>query len=188
MSVTLPDPRINIDFDFIAELEGGSLTKGYVPDPENSQSGVTIAVGFDLGARDLRDLQRLGLSESLIEILKPYLGYKGVEALRFLQRNPLKITQSQADAINQVVKYKMAKDAIEQYNKTSAVDFSVVPPRWQTVIVSVSFQYGSLKRKCPMFFKCVTNQDWDAALAELEDFGDSYATRRRREANYARGH
>ena len=39
-----------IDFTFIEKLEGYRL-EGYVPDAENSQSGVTIASGFDLGQR-----------------------------------------------------------------------------------------------------------------------------------------
>ena len=39
-----------IDFDFIKDREGFE-TKGYVPDPEGSQSGVTIASGFDLGQK-----------------------------------------------------------------------------------------------------------------------------------------
>ena len=38
-----------IDFNFISKLEGGRKTKGYVPDPEGSRSGVTIATGVDLG-------------------------------------------------------------------------------------------------------------------------------------------
>ncbi len=37
-----------IDFKFIEKLEG-SARKGYVPDPDNSKSGVTIACGFDIG-------------------------------------------------------------------------------------------------------------------------------------------
>lgn len=32
------------------------ILNGYVPEPESSQSGVTISVGFDLGARNLSDL------------------------------------------------------------------------------------------------------------------------------------
>ena len=187
MTHVLPDPNISIDFSFIAELEGGRLNKAYVPDPENSQSGVTIAVGFDLGARNERDLQLLGLDEELIATLAPYLGHKGVEAQRFLRQKPLSISDIQASAIEQAVKYQMTKNTIEQYNQNSALDFMLIPSPWQTVIVSVSFQYGSLKRKCPMFFKCVTAQDWQAAVAELRNFGDHYPTRRNREADYAQG-
>ena len=44
----------NINWDFILEQEGFETT-GYVPDADNSKSGVTIASGLDLGARKLSD-------------------------------------------------------------------------------------------------------------------------------------
>ncbi|WP_241906888.1 pesticin C-terminus-like muramidase, partial [Vibrio lentus] len=58
--------NLSIDHEFIGVLEG-SEKNGYVPAPEKSNSGVTIAVGFDLGARNIDDLKRLGLSVELIE-------------------------------------------------------------------------------------------------------------------------
>jgi hypothetical protein len=44
-----------IDYSFIEKLEGNTCI-GYVPDPENSQSGVTIACGFDIGQRSKNEL------------------------------------------------------------------------------------------------------------------------------------
>ena len=67
----------NIDWNFILEKEGYKL-QGYVPDPENSKSGVTIASGFDLGARTIEDLK--GLPQDIIDALKPFLGFQGVQA------------------------------------------------------------------------------------------------------------
>ena len=67
----------NIDWNFIKTLEGNNLV-GKVPDAEGSKSGVTIASGFDLGARNLADLS--GLPEEIINNLKPFLGFKGAEA------------------------------------------------------------------------------------------------------------
>lgn len=52
------------------------ILNGYVPEPETNQSGVTIYVGLDLGARKLSDLNRLGLNASLVSKLTPYLGRK----------------------------------------------------------------------------------------------------------------
>jgi hypothetical protein len=51
----------NIDFAFLSGLEGGCKTTGYVPASSVSQSGVTIATGFDLGQRTEADLTRLGV-------------------------------------------------------------------------------------------------------------------------------
>ena len=62
----------SINFDFISIFEGGSLNVGYVPDVANSKSGVTIAIGFDLGARNIRDLKSLKLSTSLVDLLSPF--------------------------------------------------------------------------------------------------------------------
>ncbi|WP_441289508.1 pesticin C-terminus-like muramidase [Sorangium sp. KYC3313] len=65
----------------------------------SSQSGVTIATGFDLGARGLGDLRTLGLPDVLIGKLTPYLGKKTVTAELYLDRHPLRITRTEADAI-----------------------------------------------------------------------------------------
>lgn len=62
----------SINFDFISIFEEGSLNVGYVPDAANSKSGVTIAIGFDLDARNVRDLKSLKLSTSLVDLLSPF--------------------------------------------------------------------------------------------------------------------
>ena len=87
-----------IDFDFIKMLEGFK-TIGYVPDLEGSQSGVTIASGFDLGARKESDLK--GLPEEIIELLKPFLGFTGAEASEIAPN--LKVSEDQAKIINEFV-------------------------------------------------------------------------------------
>jgi hypothetical protein len=51
----------SIDFAFLSSLEGGCKTTGYVPAGSVSQSGVTVATGFDLGQRTEADLTRLGI-------------------------------------------------------------------------------------------------------------------------------
>ena len=61
-------------------MEGGSQTRGYVPAAGVSQSGVTIATGFDLSQRSENDLKALGVYSGLIEKLNPYLGAKSEEA------------------------------------------------------------------------------------------------------------
>ena len=64
----------NIDYSFLSAREGGCKTTGYVPMSSKSSSGVTVATGFDLGARSEADLNRLGLTAGLVAKLKPYLG------------------------------------------------------------------------------------------------------------------
>jgi len=174
----------NIDFYFISIFEGGNLNKGYVPDAANSKSGVTIAIGFDLGARNVNDLLALQLDSNLVALLSPYLGLQGKQASGYLQQHPLSISETDANVINGAVKRKLLGSLMAKYDADSSVPFATIPARWQTVIASVEFQYGSLQRKCPSFWRCVTQQDWQEAIAELRDFGDRYTTRRNKEADY----
>ncbi len=53
-----------------------------------------------------------------------------------------------------------------------------------TVIASVAFQYGDLESRTPNFWKQVISGDWEAAEANLRNFGDNYGTRRVKEADY----
>ncbi|WP_395338024.1 pesticin C-terminus-like muramidase [Ningiella sp. W23] len=173
-----------IDFDFISSLEGGNILQAYVPDPKNSKSGVTLAVGFDIGARNEHDLRELGLPPELISQLSPYLGLQGMDAKRYLDQHPFSISSEHAITINKSVKAAMIARVVNDYNEASESKFASLSARWQTVIASVSFQYGSLPKRCPSFWRCVINQDWHGAIVELRDFGDRYPSRRNKEADY----
>ena len=170
----------NIDWDFIGELEGKRKLKGYVPDAEGSDSGVTIATGFDLGARNLSDLS--GLPQDIIDILTPYLGVKGAEASDLA--SDLIVDDSQAKTIDEFSK----KDAVERLSSSweskTGTAFSELPMGKATTIASVAFQYGDLASKAPNFWEQVTTDDWDGAVANLRNFGDRYTTRRNKEAVY----
>lgn len=174
-----------IDFEFIGKLEGGCILKGYVPDHKNSKSGVTIATGFDLGARNERDLRKIGLSAVLIGKLYPYLGRKSTNAYEYLQQHPLNISENEGKIIDIGVKSQLIEKLVVRYNEDSPLAFNDLPACWQTVIASVEFQYGSIRKACPKFWIYVTHQQWDTAINELMDFGDSYPSRRRQEAEYA---
>ncbi|WP_299004859.1 pesticin C-terminus-like muramidase [uncultured Shewanella sp.] len=171
-----------IDFDFIKILEGGMELTAYVPDPKGSKSGVTVSVGFDLGARNRQDLINIDLDIELIDKLVPYLGYKKEEAKKFLARNPLKITKEQAEQIYFNNKAKATSRLMTKYNADSDVKFHCIPSQAQTVIASVEYQYGSSKIKTPNFWRQVTNQDWESAYANLMNFRDDYRSRRELEA------
>jgi hypothetical protein len=88
----------NIDFDFIHELEGFSL-KSYVPDPKISQSGVTIASGFDIGQCSKQEIIN-GFTSDLAAKLLPYIGKTKQAALNYLEDNPLSISQEDAMKID----------------------------------------------------------------------------------------
>jgi len=173
-----------IDWGFISKKEGGSRLQGYVPDPKGSKSGVTIATGFDLGARGPQDIK--GLSPELQAKLKPFLGLKGMTAIQaLLDRGGLKITSSEAKEIDKMSKGSSLSKLKSEWNKNAkkmgGKMFEDLSSAQKTVAASVAFQYGSLDRT-PAFRDAMQSGKWDEAVAELENFGDKYSTRRLSEA------
>jgi len=176
-----------IDFSFISALEGGQLLKAYVPASSISQSGVTVATGFDLGARDEADLGRLNFPADLIVKLHPYLGLKKEDAVNKLEQQPLIISQQDADIIDKAAKADATEFIVNHYDSALApgkLKFAELSAEAQTVIASVSYQYGDLSRRTPMFWAAVTAQDWEKTIDILKDFQDNYPTRRNKEASY----
>lgn len=175
----------NIDYNFLSNLEGGCKTSGYVPAATKSKSGVTIATGFDLGQRNENDLKSLKLDATLVTKLKPYLGLKGQDAQSLLKKSPLVISLTQAQLINKKVKSTHIAQLKFRYNTApgNKKKFIDLPQQAQTVIASVSFQYGvGLSIRAPKFWKAVTSQDWSETIKILKSFGDIYPTRRKKEA------
>jgi len=173
----------NINFGFISELEGGATCVGYVPDAENSKSGVTVATGFDIGQRSSEDLYKLLPSEVAAKLV-PFCQLKGLAAQEALAKEPLKITTNETQIIDACSKRHFAKLIQHSYNQRSKVPFEQLPEKAQTVIASVAFQYGSLAKRCPTFWSLVIEQNWLAMVNELRNFGDRYTSRRHKEAHY----
>lgn len=172
-----------VNFGFISGLEGGRITRGYVPDPEHSRSGVTVATGFDLGQRSSAELHRL-FPVSLAHKLSQYAGQKGMDAVAVLARTPLQLTEDEAEHIDLCIKSEAIAKLQRRYNAAAPREFADLPEQAQTVIASVAFQYGDLARRCPKFWQTAINADWQAMVHELEHFGDRYPGRRSKEANY----
>lgn len=176
---------VNVNFGFIAALEGSQAMAGYVPDPEKSNSGVTIATGFDIGQRSDSDLVALLPQHSaLVDKLAPYCGLKKQAALAALIKTPLHITAAEANAIDTAVKQQLLNRLVQRFNKVALCSFADLSPALQTVIASVAFQYGDLASRCPRFWHAATTANSGAVVNELQNFGDRYPTRRNREANY----
>ena len=176
-----------IDYDFISAREGGSQTMGYVPAGAVSNSGVTVATGFDLGCRSVADLNQLGLPGALVTKLTPYLGKTKQAASDLLTKQPLTITKTEAETIDRAVKSGAVTTLKAKYlasaQNTAKTDFFDLDAQAQTVIASVAFQYGDLETKTPKFWKAVSSQDWAEAVKILRNFGDLYRTRRGLEAD-----
>ena len=169
----------NIDFDFILKQEGFETT-GYVPDAENSNSGVTIASGFDLGARVLKDLK--GLPQDIIDVLTPFLSLRGAEAQEVASN--LNVSEDQAKIINEFAKSEAITNLRTEWENTTGTSFDDLSKEKATVLASVAFQYGNLEKATPNFWKQTTSGDWEGAYNNLLNFGDRYDSRRKNEANY----
>ena len=169
----------NIDWNFILEQEGYKL-KGYVPDAKNSKSGVTIASGFDLGQRNENDLT--GLPKEIIELLKPFLGFTGVQAEEIAGN--LNVNDKQAKIINEFAKSTELAKLKTAWTNATGTSFDELDQGKATVLASVAFQYGNLEKATPNFWKQATSGDWNAVSVNLMNFGDSYSSRRLREARY----
>ena len=183
-----PKKSTGIDWGFISSKEGGSKLDGYVPNPEGSKSGVTVATGFDLGARGMNDLK--GLSPELQAKLKPFLGLQGQSAVAALgQAGGLKITAAEAKEIDKMSKGGAVSKLKSEWNarakKMGGALFDDLSSGQKTIAASVAFQYGSLS-KAPKFRDAIQSGDWEGAAGELDNFGDSYGTRRASEAAYLR--
>lgn len=175
---------IQIFHEFIEEVEGSSLV-GYVPNDEGGRniSGVTIGMGYDLGQQSWVGLKSLCLPGDIAESLEPYLGVKGGAAKALLKAHPLSLLKEEADILNKKVIDFYAGRLAGVYNTdSSGILFDSLPPQIQTAIFSVNFQYGDAKRRCPKFWSHVVSQRWLAAVEELENFGDKFESRRRKEA------
>ena len=178
---------MNIDWNFISDREGGSRKKGYIPMSNGEvldSSGVTIATGFDIGQYSENDLIKLGLPEDLINVLAPYCLACGIDAEEAMEiHGAPEITDTEAFVLDQASHARTVELLKKKYNDVAQCCFEALHPQIQTAIASVAFQYGTgLNRRTPMFWKQITEHDWEGAISNLNNFGDKYPTRRKLEA------
>lgn len=175
---------MTIDWNFISRCEGGCHTTGYVPAAATSKSGVTIATGVDIGQRSVGDVGRWPIPEALKARLVLYCGLTGAAAKDALARRPLTVSAEEARLLDEVVAEPLLRTLIGNYNAATAEgSFEALPGGIQTALASVAFQYGPyLAKRTPKFWAAATAADWPRSVAELENFGDAYPTRRRSEA------
>ena len=184
-SATSPLKNGEVDWKLIETLEGGCVSKAYVPDPENSQSGVTVSFGVDLGQLDKIGLSILPVPEDLKDKLRPYIGLRKEKAVAALKAKPLNVPYAQGVQLYKAIKERNLKVLVLKYDRVSRVPFKDLPSAACTILASVGFQYGpNLNERCPTFWKWCRRQRWDDAINELRNFKDRYPTRRNKEADY----
>lgn len=183
----------NIDLAFLRQLEGFSLD-GYVPSRSGialGRSGVTIAMGVDLGQMTAQQIRSLAIPDALKAKLMPYTApARGAFARKILEATPLDLTQDEADLLDTAMLTPRLNELTVTYDSVvipaSRPGWYNLPPAARTVIASVFWQYGDDRPdvSCPRFWAACCAQDWQAVYDELMDFGDIYPTRRHTEAAY----
>jgi hypothetical protein len=173
-----------IDWLFISAREGGQALHGYVPKAVagGDKSGVTIGDGIDLGYYENKAFETL--PSPLQDRLLPYLDLIGARARAALAQRPLTVTLDEAVLIETPKRQAMAAELSRRYLRSAASPFESLPDAAQTVMMSVTWQYGTPWARCPHFWNLCCAQDWPAVHAELMHFGDAYASRRELEAAY----
>ncbi len=181
---TLVKKKTRVDWEFIEDREGNT-TDGYVPTDKSGDalghSGVTIGAGVDLGSRSEQSLRDIGVKESTITTLLPYLGKKKADAIKSLDSSPLSLSDDDTTQLNKSVKKQELENVRRQFNRDSDTDLADLTPEQQTAITSLLFQYGSSSR-VPTAWGHATKGRWGDYKKELENFGDKYPTRRKKEA------
>lgn len=169
---------------------GGTANYRGGPNPDKYEpmgvSGVTIATGVDLGQTDIRTMRDWGVEPGLVQTLIPYIGRTKRDAVMALNREPLTISQDEADHLDRQFHSAYAALVATRYDRDAGKGaFENLPWQAQTAIFSVLYQRGvnSPKRYQHVWDKLVRG-DWFGAA---RDFGtaanwNGYMTRRRKEA------
>ena len=151
-----------IDYSFIGESEGFETT-AYVPKDSTGtvfgKSGVTVANGFDLGQRNLNDLQ--GLPPELIKKFTPYLGKQTEEAKQYLQENPFTLSDEEAETVRNFAHKQETNKVVTAYQTKTGKNFYDLPAAAQTVIADVAYQHGAEAS--------VNYKNWGGLIKELSD-------------------
>jgi GH24 family phage-related lysozyme (muramidase) len=180
----------NIDWAFVKEQEDIKLeayTLNNAP-----QAGVTIGMGFDLGHWTVSDLIAAGLSQESVAKLSPFMSLKGLAAEQALdkakrEQGEITITKDEAGLLKRYGEMRITNLLKTKFNAARAASvpsFDMLPSEAQTVLASVSWQYGpALHRRTPRFWGFMITGDFVGAVKELRNFGDAFTSRRRREAD-----
>jgi hypothetical protein len=153
-------------------IEGGSKNVFHYTQNQAGRSGLTIGRGLDLGVNSEHDLKQLGIKQSVINKLKPFIGKVGEAAKKMHgEKSPLEYDEY-VHVIDKTVNSNLAK--IEKaFNEDSIVGtFKALPEKLQHMIGSVYFQMGTNNpsETAPGFWKQVTTGDWSGLEKNMQDF------------------
>ncbi|MGE4753405.1 pesticin C-terminus-like muramidase [Yersinia enterocolitica] len=178
--------------------EGGIHKKAYIING-SSESGVTIAVGVDLGQFGENEFSAIlnnaansprfhylenpyanynfdnetlnDINSTLMSQFQGYFGLKGQDAKSHLNENPLEISGSHANYLSDVF-YLHTYDKVSNYYKNqTGNDFDQLNALIRTVVIDVAYPYGpNLNASAPKFWGNVKDNDTDGIIKELRNW------------------
>jgi GH24 family phage-related lysozyme (muramidase) len=202
-----PDPKVmaainnevgtKIDFNKLADFEGGQQVHGYVPIMKDGtvagQSGVTIATGFDIGQRSAASLKGFGFPPDLEKKYEPFCNKTKQDAVEALKKaNGLTITKAEADETDMKIQRYHLVEAKKSWNGSipkGGVKFEDLTSAQQTVLLSRTYHQGPGMPKTKIaqdFYTAAQKGDWVAAEKALRNYKVTagwYITRVHQEAD-----
>ena len=182
LEIIFPKPKqstrmsISHIFNVLKQFEGNEY-KPYVPPV--GKSGVTLGIGVDIGHMNFAGIIE---SNTLLDKISPYYAKFREEAEELLAEKPLELTKEEIDYLSTSASEAHLDELQRWYDAESSVPFTMLTDNQQAVLMSVKYQYGNIRKRTPKFWGFCVNNDWAGAYNELMNFGDSFPTRRRREA------
>lgn len=170
--IPLMGHAIRADVNYIYGNEGGMHTEGYTLPPEYSNSGVTIGAGVDLGQQSVAGLQAMGVSQSIIDAVSPYLGLKGQGAINALAAQPIVLSSADANSLSTAL-FNHTLSQVQAAFDAASPDayFDQLPEEAQSAIVDVAYPNGpNLANSAPNFWGYVVDGNWSAAANELQNW------------------
>ena len=154
-------------------IEGESKNKFHYTQNIAGGSGITIGRGLDLAKNNEWDLKKLGISETVINKLKDYIGLIGDDAKKHHGAKSPLTRDEYIHVIEKTVNSNL--ETIEKkFNNDSKIgSFKSLPKRLQYMIGSVYFQMGTSDpaKTAPGFWNQVTTGNWGALEKNMKDFG-----------------
>lgn len=184
--------------------EGPPQLRGYIPctlvdggtanyvggeEPERYRpmgiSGVTVGTGVDLGQTDADTLRGIGVTDSLVSRLRPYLGRRKEDAVAALHDAPLALSRAEADSLDAAMLRHHVTMIRTRYDRDAGAGaFASLPWQAQAVIVSLLYQRGvNSTGRYPNTWAAFLRRDWADAARRLKTaaYWSGYQSRRARE-------
>lgn len=143
--------------------------------------------GFDSDKNYPYESQQHRLPPGLLNKLSAYIMKSKSSLTKTVKDNPLILTGTEAEITELKKKEQHVMKLIREYNLSSRTAFQKLPSEAQTVLFSLTYQYGidKLKTTFSDVWMAALNQDW-AFIHELLDQAGVHVSRRRNEAELIR--